>query len=46
MIGPAEWNYLPRSEERIVSQLIYGRSKLESLKGNPDILCTLIDLDR
>lgn len=46
MIGPSEWHYLPLSEERVVSQLIYGRSKLDSLKSNPDILCTLIDLDR
>lgn len=38
--------YMPLSEERIVSELIRNRYKLESHRGNDDVVCLYIDLDR
>ena len=39
-------HYMPLSEERIISELIRNRLKLNSMKDREEILCLLIDLDR
>lgn len=46
MMSRSECQYMPFCEERIVSQLIRSRYKLEPLRISEDILCLYIDLDR
>ena len=46
MMSRSECQYMPFCEERIVSQLIRSRYKLEPLKTSEDVLCLYIDLDR